>query len=501
MAGNALESTVPGRILVLILFSAVFGLGVHLAALRGPLQEIQWLKSMHQGQLRSRVLSPVASYHGLFLDLGGSSKAAVTKLVTNPAAVWTARSTLGLDPSHSALGAAADWVFDYLFVLLALFQHFLESRLGKALLIGIAGHMFPLVVFMMTEPLKATRASLFPITWNVLVLSAGQVMCVGAAAPLFWIPVYALGRIAEAKSLPHGVYPLAAPPASVLGVQAIANVLAFSSVLICALLPVSSPYFFYANVYFQVFPLFYLPLALYTPLKAVLGGGSGAQAREQTTRAQKSNHLVHLYGLLAYVCLGMQAAAFYLAYPSLQPLGRALLTFARELRSASSFAPAHVLALAQGAARPALSNDGEWLLLVDMLGVATCIGLVVLIDDIVDEWIVRGGALAASTKAGELKEERTKRRVARLHEKTPFLQSVSWAHGAALHKLVDELCLLTTHFATYRSSSSACRSASSLGRASSSPSTCSGARQRRRRRASKRPAGPASARRSRAHSR
>ena len=193
MAGNPVASTVPGRLLLLTLFSIVFGVFVHRAAVGGPFHDLDNFFTLSPQKLQQRALGSALA----------NSKHPI------------AAQSLGLDPLSTS-GKAFERISHFVFVILALFQHFLGSRLGKGLLLGIAGHGFPIATFMMTEPLKPTRRTATGVLFGVAVLFLGQGMCVGAAMPILWIPYYAWLRVVEVRcsvlrSLGRGIEPL--PPA------------------------------------------------------------------------------------------------------------------------------------------------------------------------------------------------------------------------------------------------------------------------------------------------
>ena len=164
-------------------------------------------------------------------------------------------------------------------------------------------------------------------------------------------------------------------------------------------------------------------------IRNLLGLKDDAAASTKTIR--KSKVLADNYALVTLGSAVMQVAGIYYAWPALPKIKNAMVALSRLLFNRkvllsllSLKGPQRLLGLTQTAAKPALSNDGEWLLLIDMLGVLVTAILIIVVDGIVDEWILHGGALAAGTQAGKVKEMRTKRRVARVHGKRSLLKDV-----------------------------------------------------------------------------
>jgi hypothetical protein len=243
------------------------------------------------------------------------------------------------------------------------------------------------------------------------------------------------------------------------------NLATLGTILGLAFVPTSSPHYMTINMLFQIFPFFYLPLLAWPLIKVVLrikDDGGRAGSRGDTVVIKPNKVLADNYALLSLLSLVFQLAALYYTFPYLQPLFSGLMHFLRSLPHLNLSSPFQSLIhLAQTALKAALSTDGEWLLLFDCAGITATTYLIVAIDDIVDDWIVSGGALhAASTSAGKVKEERTRSRVKRVHSKRFLLEDVSrnaffFAFGFVAHWQ-----------SLFCSSSWACHSSSYLDRAS-----------------------------------
>lgn len=179
VAANRRSSSAPTTLYLLILTSIAIGISVHLTGIQsGPQAALPKLALLTPVQLRQQVF-------------GAGFKTA---------SKFTAQHSLGLDPS-TALAQRFDAAADFALRILLYFRdHTVATRLGKALLLALTGYILPLSSFMTTEPLKPTRNAFTGILYAIFVLSVGQIIMIGAAAPILFVPYYALKRISEVSS-------------------------------------------------------------------------------------------------------------------------------------------------------------------------------------------------------------------------------------------------------------------------------------------------------------
>lgn len=87
--------------------------------------------------------------------------------------------------------------FHFLLLLVTLFAEISRDWTGSGLLFLVASFISPILVFISTEALKDGQSLLITELFVILVASAGQAMMIGAAVPIFLIPVYAFVRWSE----------------------------------------------------------------------------------------------------------------------------------------------------------------------------------------------------------------------------------------------------------------------------------------------------------------
>lgn len=185
MAGNTTAqrkaggSSPPVTLYLLCALSIAIGVSVHITGLQsGPFLALPKLALLTPLQLRQQVF-------GAGWKTGSR---------------FTAQS-LGLDPA-TALAQKVDKAADFFLQVLLYFRdHTLSTRLGKALLLALTGFLLPLSSFMITEPLKPTRNAFTGLLFAIWVLFVGQIVMIGAAAPVLFVPYYALKRVNEVRDL------------------------------------------------------------------------------------------------------------------------------------------------------------------------------------------------------------------------------------------------------------------------------------------------------------
>ncbi|PWN43164.1 hypothetical protein IE81DRAFT_340895 [Ceraceosorus guamensis] len=146
--------------------------------------------------------------------------------------------------------------------LIVFFQSIVSDPTAFGLLLIILSASAPLLSFMSVESLKAGRSKLHHPLVFIAVALISQLVCVGAALPALWVPIYAYIRWSESSTNPPAIHPAPSPSPAHVNLVFICSILAgILSLAQCFVDPTSS-FFVYLDIAFQLFPLAYLPLAL-----------------------------------------------------------------------------------------------------------------------------------------------------------------------------------------------------------------------------------------------
>lgn len=204
---------VPTGVYAVAALSIATGLLVHLFAIPagGPFQQLETMRSLSGAQLRYRFFSPVTP---LLIPAKDALAARLVdpltraafgppqgkKILLTGAALndyLTAKSLHVPAP----LAHAWDEAVTFGLAIVIFFRDFLSSKLGQGLFFGILGHGLPLSLFAVVEPLKGgrTRNAFTGVLFSVLVMLIGQLICIGAALPLLFVPYYAWQRVSEVR--------------------------------------------------------------------------------------------------------------------------------------------------------------------------------------------------------------------------------------------------------------------------------------------------------------
>ncbi|PKI83714.1 hypothetical protein MVES1_002705 [Malassezia vespertilionis] len=259
------------------------------------------------------------------------------------ASVDKLRSHFGFVPHERILPAHWPYAHDieqaYMSIV-RVFVDLVESRFGKGAFLLIFSMVAPCSGFATTEAVKPHRHAFMSAIAITIIFSLGQLICIGAALPIFYIPGYALVRAFRPKE----VFPQRPFSASALPLLHLMPLLMGLPTLLCVFVPVDHPYYFYANSAFQFFPLALSALVVY-----------GLFARDTPTL--RSTDLAAMYRQGALASTALYWASLYLLLPTLRDLYE------------------H---------KPVYINDAIQLILWDAVGVLATLVFIVLIDTIAD---------------------------------------------------------------------------------------------------------------------
>lgn len=120
--------------------------------------------------------------------------------------------------------------------------------------------MGPVLTFSFIEATKPGHSALIGGLVVALVCALGQLICVGAAYPIVYIPLYALSR---ALTLGE-VHPRPAAGPKTQGFLAIVGTLVGASTIASVVTPMDTQAWAWANICFQLFPVVVLVLPIYS---------------------------------------------------------------------------------------------------------------------------------------------------------------------------------------------------------------------------------------------
>lgn len=263
------------------------------------------------------------------------------------------KSWPGTDVYEKNFGEA--WRF--LLVLIVFFQDALRHHVGQAILFLMTCCAMPIFAFFAIEAIKDGRHRYINVGTLIFVTSLGQLIMVGAATPIFFIPLYALSRWSEPSTMVH---PLPPPASWKFYASQFCSVLASATIFLTTFTPLDSAYFVTNNLLFQFFPLAYVPLLFLPSSKTVISTAGSASAREKP----------RLDAALSYQLLSYLAVPLY--YFGLYWGGKDLFN-----------------GLVNGLQ---LQSAGPYLLFWDFVGVLASMYFIVLVDSFTDEAkVLQGG--------------------------------------------------------------------------------------------------------------
>lgn len=319
---DASPSAVP--FIVLGALSIAFGLAIHLTAVwNSPERSVSQLLELSTRQIKSRI---------------------------NVSHDWPDASTSAFLEAH------VQTLFRAFLIAITVFKDLLRDDTGKALFLIITAVGAPMFNFAAVESLKHGRHPLLHITTYAVAATLGQVMCIGAATPLFYVPAYAYVRWSESKK-PLSIHPLPSSNFANVFLAQLVGAATVATIIGTVFLPVESREWLLVNIAFQFFPLFLIPLAFASSrVKAAIDeNGDVSKPRLATSES---------YRMMGYICLGLYYAGLYYGFQGF-----------RRAYAARTF-----------------NNDAQWTIFWDLIGLLGSLYLFVLIDSFADEAAIKRGA-------------------------------------------------------------------------------------------------------------
>ncbi|KAL4398891.1 hypothetical protein ACI68E_004288 [Malassezia pachydermatis] len=173
-----------------------------------------------------------------------------------------ARTVLGLDPQSRWIPGQAAWTekAEHFFLLLIyVFKLMGSQNVGRGGFMFIMSMSMPIMMFTMVQSIKPDTNVLLRGVAITLVYLLGQLICVGAAVPLVYLPLFIFVRAMNLSK----VYPDRAFGEKAPGVIKLVNMVAGAPAILSFVIPVNHWAWMPINVVFQVFPLVFLGLSLY----------------------------------------------------------------------------------------------------------------------------------------------------------------------------------------------------------------------------------------------
>lgn len=162
------------------------------------------------------------------------------------------------------------------------------------------------------ESLKLGRSKLVSPLVFISVGLIGQVITIGSATPLIWLPLYALARYRESSQKAHPIHPAPSPPESYLNIMNALSGIVGAIVFSMLYLPNGSPNWVVSCIAFQLFPLVNLPLALLKPSRQELGKNEADGTVKPRLAAADA------YKLVSFGTIPFYWAGLYIALPGLR---------------------------------------------------------------------------------------------------------------------------------------------------------------------------------------
>ncbi|WFC98492.1 hypothetical protein MYAM1_001220 [Malassezia yamatoensis] len=172
------------------------------------------------------------------------------------------RRDLGLTPSGRFFSSKSPMIADlekfYLF-LVRIFQDLVSTPFGKGAFLFIFSMTAPLMLYANVEALKPEAHLLMGGLAVLVIFSTGQLICIGAALPIMYIPAYALVRALR----PRDTFPQRAFNESAIPLLSFLQLVCGVPALLTLAVPPKHNYFFLVNTLFQFFPLLLIHLPGY----------------------------------------------------------------------------------------------------------------------------------------------------------------------------------------------------------------------------------------------
>lgn len=186
-----------------------------------------------------------------------------------------ARREVGLTPHgrfFSSRSPMAEEAEKFYLMLVRIFQELTSTPFGKGAFLFIFSMTSPLVMFSNVEALKPQAHLLMGGIAVTIIFLTGQLICIGAALPLFYIPVVALVRALR----PRDTFPQRAFNESAIPLIKLLQLAAGLPALLTVVIPPKHKHYFLVNSLFQFFPLIFVHLSGY---KLVAGRSNSVSSR------------------------------------------------------------------------------------------------------------------------------------------------------------------------------------------------------------------------------
>lgn len=176
--------------------------------------------------------------------------------------LWALRKEVGLSQNSRFFNSPSPWVLEAektFLMLIRIFQDLTSTRFGKGAFLFIFSLTAPIVTFTKVEALKPQAHRLMGGTAVMVIFFIGQLICLGAAFPIFYIPAVALVRALR----PQDVFPQRAFPYSAIVLIKLMQLLFGLPSLLTAAVPPDHKHYFLVNTLFQFFPIVFIHIPAY----------------------------------------------------------------------------------------------------------------------------------------------------------------------------------------------------------------------------------------------
>lgn len=189
----------------------------------------------------------------------------------------------------------------FYYLLVRIFMDLCEKPFGKGAFLLIFSMTAPAASFATTEAVKPHKHYLLGGIAVTTIFLIGQLICIGAALPIFYIPALAYVRCQRS----HEVHPQRAFSAGALPVLQVMQLATGVPGLLTVLVPTNHKYFFAANTWFQFFPVAMIALSFYAMVADNKNSVSSHAVADMYRKGRISSTLLYWTGL-------------YLMYPTLK---------------------------------------------------------------------------------------------------------------------------------------------------------------------------------------
>ena len=172
------------------------------------------------------------------------------------------RKEFGLVPHGRFFASDSPAVLElekFYMVIVRIFKDLTLTTFGKGAFLFISSMVGPIVTFAEVESVKPHASIVMGGIAVTLIFFLGQLICIGAALPIVYIPAVALVRALR----PRETFPQRAFAKSAFPLFQLLQVLTGAPVLLTTLVPTDHKYFFLANTLFQFFPAAFVFLSFY----------------------------------------------------------------------------------------------------------------------------------------------------------------------------------------------------------------------------------------------